>query len=268
MYKVTETRTLMIQKAFEKTIFQLSNTKIGQSIKNYVNTMMLKLLSKINMVFKDDFKELYKYSRQNNFTYLDENGVQYSYYFYATKYYNKEDFDTMMNEIMFYRTCDIRMKSKATVAFMVRAVKNKNFAATAEVMQRVIWDSHKLWEELDKESDKNVEMYISFMGYILAHVLFSRSSTPEEFKECVTMVKGFFEGIIDLFHPMQPGSFRITYYKMLMSNFIGTYCKQFKKCRENGRVDTYFIKKNIHPILKIIAGFAVVGVYWKEVSYN
>ena len=75
MYKVTNTRQLMIQKLFERSVFQMSNTRIGQDVKNYVIKSMLKLVSKINVVFKDDFEELYNYTDLNNFTYLDENGV-------------------------------------------------------------------------------------------------------------------------------------------------------------------------------------------------
>ena len=60
-----------------------------------------------------------------------------------------------MNEIMFFRTCDIRMKSKATVSFMVRAVKNRHFECTQEILTRVIYDARKLQEEIRDDSDQN-----------------------------------------------------------------------------------------------------------------
>lgn len=265
MFRVSKSLQMLIQKVFERTIYQMSNTRVAQEIKNYVMQMMLKLISKINVVFRKDFKQLYKYTDDNNFTYLDENGVQFSYYFFAAKYFNRQDFNVIMNEIMFYRTCDIRMKSKATAAFLVRAVKNRYFVCTLEVLQRIMHDAHKLCEDIVKDSDENQDMYIRFMGYILAHVMFSRENTTQEFEECVLAVRGFFEGIIDVFHPMNPATFRIDYYKKVMSNFIKTYTKQFKKCIENRSLDTNFIKNNIHPLLKKMTSFCVVGVYWDGV---
>lgn len=116
MFHHLKARETLLYKVFERSIYQMSNTKVEQDIKNYTIKIWLKLISKINFVFRKDFKALYDYADENNLKYLDENGVQFSYYFIPAKYLNKHDFDILVNEIMFFRTCDIKMKSKATVA--------------------------------------------------------------------------------------------------------------------------------------------------------
>lgn len=116
MFEHLKARETLLYKVFERSIYQMSNTKVEQDIKNYTINIWLKLISKINYVFRNDFKALYDYADDNNLKYLDENGVQFNYYFIPAKSLNKHDFDILVNEIMFFRTCDIKMKSKATVA--------------------------------------------------------------------------------------------------------------------------------------------------------
>lgn len=116
MFKLKNARNILLIKVFERSIYQMSNVKVGQDIKNYTIQTWLKIISKINYVFKNDFKALYDYADDNNIKYLDENGVQFNYYFIPAKHLNKHDFDIMVNEIMFFRTSDIKMRSKATVA--------------------------------------------------------------------------------------------------------------------------------------------------------
>lgn len=259
---------ILISKVFEKSVYQMSNLRIGQDLKNYVIKTMLKLISKINVVFRDDFDELYKYTDENNITYLDENGSQFNYYFVPLKTLREDDFNICVNELMFFRTCDIKIKSTATTTFLVRAVKNKHFHATSEVLQRIFYDVENLVNEIGTLSLDNCNMYISYIGYILAHIPFTRNSTPGEFKECVEKLKGYLESIVDNFHPMTPKSFEAYYTKKIFTYFTSTFVKQFKKYSDHDikKVDVKYIKDSILPVIRKILNFAVVGIYWEELD--
>ena len=141
MFKVNKGLEILFFKVFERSIYQMSNTKIAQDIKNYATKTWLKLISKINYVFRNDFKALYEYLDDNNLKYLDENGVQFSYYFIPAKHLEKDKFSILVNELMFFRASDIKLKSKATIAFFVRAVKNKNFECSADILERILYDA-------------------------------------------------------------------------------------------------------------------------------
>jgi hypothetical protein len=265
MMKVTEGRKVFIIKAFEKNLYQTSNTRISQDLKDYVIKGILKLMSKINIVFTEDFKELYKYTDDFNMSYLDDGGPAFSYNFIPVKYLNQDDFSIIMNEVMFFRTTDIKMKSMITTSFLVRAVKNKYFQCTSEILQRIFYDASNLLHEIVKENELNGDMYIADMAYILAHIPFSKANTPAQAEEALSLLKGFFESIVDVFHPMSPRIFPNYYFKKLVSNFVGTYCKQAKKyCSlSKYKIDVQKITSTINPLLRRMVNFAVIGVYWE-----
>ena len=64
---------------------------------------------------------------------------------------------------------------------------------------------------------------------------------------------------------MNPNSTKTDYFKKVASNFIATYCKQFKKCRDYQHVNTHYIKESIHPLLKTISSYSVLGDFWPGV---
>jgi hypothetical protein len=262
MFKLKKGMDTLFWKVFERSIYQMSNTKIAQDVKNYAIKSWLKLISKINYVFRNDFKALYKYLDDNNLKYLDENGVQFSYYFIPVKHLDKRNFSILINELMFFRASDIKLKSKASVAFFVRAVKNKNFECTPDVLERICYDVRNIFTEIRWDSDQNADMYLAYVGYILAHILFSRGSNKDEFMTTVERVKGYFESVVDLFHPMTPRGFNYYCYKKTFSNFVGTYCKQFKKYTGSSTIDVEYIRNQMHPVIKRILNFATLSFYW------
>lgn len=263
MFKHKKGLDTLFFKVFERSIYQMSNTRISQDVKNYAIKIWLKLISKINFVFRTDFKILYQYLDDNNLKYLDENGVQFSYYFIPAKHLDKRNFSILVNELMFFRASDIKLKSKATVAFFVRAVKNKNFECTPDVIERIMYDSRNIFLEIKSDSEQNIEMYLAYVGYILAHILFSRGSTTEEFRKTVEKVKGYFESVVDLFHPMTPKSFSNYCYKKTFSNFVHTYCKQFKKYTGTHTIDVDHVRDQLHPVIKKILNFSTISFYWE-----
>ena len=265
MFKATGARIVFIIKAFDRSVSQLSDSRIGQDPKNFVVKNILKLLSKINYVFKDDFATIYKHADEHNLTYLDENGVQFSYYFMPAKFLNKDDFNTIMNEIMFFRSCDIKMRSTATVCFMVRAVKNKHFACANEVLERIFYDVANLVSELKVKTIADAEMYMEFMGYILGHICFSKGNTPTDFLQAVEKLKGYLESIVDQFHPMSTLNHKLTFSRRVFSNFIFVFKRQFCKHANSKHVDISHIKNELFPVIERIMRFAILGKPWKGV---
>lgn len=263
MFKHKKGLDTLFFKVFEKSIYQMSNTKISQDVKNYAIKTWLKLISKINYVFRNEFKALYQYLDDNNLKYLDENGVQFSYYFIPAKHLDARNFSILVNELMFFRTSDIKLKSKASVSFFVRAVKNKNFECTSDILERIIYDARNIFQEIKSDSDQNVEMYLSYVGYILAHILFSRGSNQAEFRKTVGKVRGYFESAVDVFHPMTPRSFVNYCFKKTFSNFVHTYSKQFKKYTGTHTIDVSFVREQLHPVVKRIINFATLSFYWE-----
>lgn len=144
----------------------------------------------------------------------------------------------------------------------MRAVKNKNFECNKDVMERILYDSRNLCKEIRSDNEANIEMYIGFMGYILAHIMFSRGNQREQFEDSVKKVSGFFETTIDIFHPMTPKNFENYYYKKMFSNFVRTFSKQFKKYTGKSTIDIDYIKKNIFPVVKRILSFATISFFW------
>jgi hypothetical protein len=266
MFKATGARIVFIIKAFDRSVSQLSDSKVGQTPKNFVVKNILKLLSKINYVFKDDFAEIYKHADDHNLTYLDENGVQFSYYFMPAKFLSKEDFNTIMNEIMFFRSCDIKMQSTATVCFMVRAVKNRHFACTSEVLERIFYDVSNLAVEVGARKPADAEMYIEFMGYILGHICFSRGSSTAEFEGAVAKLKGYLESIVDQFHPMSTLTNKSMYSRKVFSNFVFIFKRQFRKYESSRTLDVNHIRKELFSVIKRIMRFAILGKPWKGVA--
>lgn len=263
MFRITGARLVFIIKAFDRSVSQLSDSKIGQDPKNFIVKNILKLLSKINYVFKDDFAAIYKHADDNNLTYLDENGVQFSYYFMPAKFLNKQDLDTIMNEIMFFRSCDIKMRSTATVCFTVRAVKNKHFACSNEVLERIFYDVSNLAVEIGVKKIADAEMYMEFMGYILGHISFSRANSPSEFQTAVARLKGYLESIVDQFHPMSTLTNKLMYSRRVFSNFVFIFKRQFLKHSRSKKIDVEHIRTELFPVIKKIMRFAILGKPWK-----
>lgn len=263
MFDATGARIVFTIKAFDRSVSQLSDSRIGQDPKNFVVKNILKLLSKINYVFKDDFAAIYKHADNNNLTYLDENGVQFSYYFMPAKFLNKEDLETIMNEIMFFRSCDIKMRSTATVCFTVRAVKNKHFACSAEVLERIFYDVSNLAVEIGSKIIVDAEMYMEFMGYILGHIAFSRGNSPNEFTAVVERLKGYLESIVDQFHPMSTLTNKLMYSRRVFSNFVFIFKRQYLKHARSNKVDVQHIREQLFPAIKQIMRFAILGKPWK-----
>lgn len=106
-------------------------------------------------------------------------------------------------------------------------------------------------------------MYLGFMGYVLAHIMFSRGNNRAQFEDTVKKVSGFFETIVDVFHPMTTQSFEFYAYKKIFSKFVNTFSKQFKKYIGKSTIDIDYIKKNVFPVIKRILSFATIGVFWE-----
>jgi hypothetical protein len=105
-------------------------------------------------------------------------------------------------------------------------------------------------------------MYLRYVGYILAHIMFSRGSNRVQFESAVDHVAAYFESVVDIFHHMTPKSFQNYFYKKIFSNFISTYVKQFKKYIGTETIDICHIKNKIHPVIKKIVNFATISFYW------
>lgn len=106
-------------------------------------------------------------------------------------------------------------------------------------------------------------MYLSYVGYILAHIMFSRGSSDAQFKETVKRVVGYFETVVDIFHPMTPKSFENYFYKKIFSNFVGTYVKQIKKYVGTSTINIDYVRDSLHPVIKKILTFATISFYWE-----
>lgn len=147
--------------------------------------------------------------------------------------------------------------------FFVRAVKNKNFECNHDILERIFYDARNLCKEIANDSEQNIEMYLSYVGYILAHIMFSRGNNRSQFVESVDRVTAYFETVVDVFHPMTPKSFQNYFFKKIFSNFVGTYVKQFRKYTGTDTIDIGHIKQKIHPVIRKILTFATISFYWE-----
>lgn len=145
----------------------------------------------------------------------------------------------------------------------MRAVKNKNFECNKDILDRIFYDARNLRKEIGSDSEQNIEMYLGYMGYILAHIMFSRGSDQHQFEDAVSRVAAYLESIVDIFHPMTPKSFQNYFYKKIFSNFVSTFAKQFKKYTGTYTINIDHIKSMIHPVIKRILNFATISFYWE-----
>lgn len=128
----------------------------------------------------------------------------------------------------------------------------------------MFYDSQRLYVELGADNNKNQLLYCGNLAYMFIRLLTNKANEAIR-PYLLENIVGFFDTLVDYFHPKSNMSVKKKYAQKMFSKFVGMYVKELK----NKNIDEDLkkqLKDALDPVFWKMMNFALFDNEWQEVE--
>lgn len=247
----------LIDEVLESVSPKDTDLRIGQEALKKCYRLLLAVVGKINVVFASNFavfKDLIQSRRLDLYT---KKGLSFRLSFVPYKRLDQADTEFMAFEIRTAQHLDTKLPVDQSSAIYSRLMKNRLFKPNKDDVQRIIRDANELPSSMMKTPMKSQKGLVNRMAGLLANLIFKPGLSEDDLSLVINTTVGFFDTIVDEFHPKSPMSVKKAYFQILIQYFLTHYVREAKKAKKKNADVYQKIKEAIHPVLKKIMNFSI-----------
>ena len=259
----------LVDDVLEASVAKDTDLRIGQeALKKCFKTLLI-ITSRVNSVFAKNFGALKEIIYKKRLDFYSKKGLNFRMNFVPYKRLEKEDTDFVTFELQCAQNTDTKLSNDQTAFFYGHLIKNKNFKPSETEVQRIVRDASDLVFSIAKKPPRLQKAIINRMAGLLANLIFKPQLTEDELSLIINATIGFFDTIVDEFHPKTAFSMKKVYYQFLVQFFLTHYVREAKKCKKKSPETYAKIRDTFHPVLRKIMNFSIfdkfIGAFEKGI---